>query len=279
MNPNGAPRKPAMVSRDWRDCLLDACIKKLRAQKDTRPIGDAVAAERVWLEEVERAVPEENRAEILSAFAGEAAARLCARGRGAKPPSHLAELRAEWAQVTHCIDGVLKTAPAAPAAHDLRARGPGDDLARHHGVPRARGGGVDQPCPRRAPRVRHGLAGCSRPSTDGTGVIPTMSGAPCAAGGPSGHTSGLSVLVERSPVALRCRHATAAHARRGGRCAPASRSRGAGADRTRRAGRDPPAQRRVSRASDRPAHLPARPSPRLLPLGRGGVKHFLALVP
>ena len=139
MNPNGAPRKPAMVSRDWRDCLLDACIKKLRAQKDTRPIGDAVAAERVWLEEVERAVPEENRAEILSAFAGEAAARLCARGRGAKPPSHLAELRAEWAQVTHCIDGVLKTPqPPRPHARPTCARPWGRSGATSWGAPSPR---------------------------------------------------------------------------------------------------------------------------------------------
>jgi hypothetical protein len=107
------------MSRDYRDRLLDAAIEKLRAKKNTRPLGDALAAERTRLQNVERAGglwSSMDRDEILSDFADEAEARLRARGRGAKPPSHLVSLRAEWVQVTRGIDSVFKTAPAVPAA-------------------------------------------------------------------------------------------------------------------------------------------------------------------
>ena len=100
---------------DPREDLLEAVVVCLRARKNTQNLADRVEAELRSLQRAERWMAQwdpQDRQEVLHDLATDGAARLRSRRQGAKPPSHLADLRGQWNQLTRSIQSAFATAPA-----------------------------------------------------------------------------------------------------------------------------------------------------------------------
>lgn len=100
-----------------RDVLLDALVRRRRGQRNTRALGERLAETVALLRRTERSTwewPEDDRQELLGDIAASHAGRLEASRPGAKPPSHLYDLRVLWDTLTRCVASILETAPPGP---------------------------------------------------------------------------------------------------------------------------------------------------------------------
>lgn len=97
-----------------RDVVLDALVRRLQAQRNTRALGEQLAETVALLRRTEHSTWEwsdDDRHELLGEIATSHAARIEARRKGARPPSHLYDLRELWDTLSRCVTSILATAP------------------------------------------------------------------------------------------------------------------------------------------------------------------------